>query len=245
MCNFLLSYVFFGIILCSPLELIKKIDQLDSNSKYDQELIELDKAINSYPNNIDLLWRLSRVHFEIADQSDKEEVHRKHFYPGLDYAKQALKINQNSAKANHWYAVLIGKIGLLEGTEQKIKNSYEVKKYALKAINLDPNYDGTYHVMGRWHYEIASLSWFERKIAALVYAIPPDGSYEEAVYFFKKAIESKDNEIRHYYWLSKTFIKIDKLAEAKKYLKKILLLQSFDNSDRSMQLESKKLLNDL
>ena len=83
----------------------------------------MTNAIAMYPDNIDILWRLARAHFEIPDQTENKDIHKKHFYPGLDAVKQAFKLNPNSAKVNHWYAVLLGQIGLLEGTEQKIKNS--------------------------------------------------------------------------------------------------------------------------
>ena len=105
--------------------------------------------------------------------------------------KKALEIAPSLAKANHWYAVIIGKKGVLEGTKQKIINSYEVEKYCLRAIELDPYYDGSHHVMGRWHYNVADLSWIERNIASLVYATPPEGTFGEAAEYFKSAISAK------------------------------------------------------
>ena len=232
-------------ILSNPIDFIDNSDVLDIKGEYQQELLELNKAIKQYPDHLDILWRLARVHFEIADQTENKEIQKKHFYPGLESAKKALKLNPNSAKANHWYAVLIGQIGLLEGTEQKIKNSYEVEKYALRAIELDSDYDGTYHVMGRWHYELANLSWIERKIAEWVYSTPPEGGYEQAADFFKKAINVKEDEIRHYFWLAKTYLELDDYQDAKKTFEKILTLMPFDESDANMQFKSKEYLEDL
>tara|TARA_S200000501_G_C20613342_1_gene651301 strand:- start:17 stop:754 length:738 start_codon:yes stop_codon:yes gene_type:complete len=243
--NKILYIIFISFIFTANTDIIKLVDQLNYVGQYDKELYELEKAIQVYPDNIELLWRLSRAHFEIADQSKSKEIHRKHFYPALNYATAALDINSNSAIANHWYSVLIGKIGLLEGTEQKIKNSYEVQKHALKAIELDPTNDGTYHVMGRWYFEVASLSWIERKMAEIIYTKPPVGSYEEAIFYFKKAIEIKNDEIRHYFWISKTYIEMNQLDQAKKYLNDITNLEPLDDSDQIMKLESLELLKDI
>ena len=240
----ILYIIFLGFIFSNKTDIINSIDKLNSSAQYDKELYELEKAIQIYPSNIEYLWRLSRAHFEIADQSKSKKIHKKHFYPALNYAKAALDINNNSALANHWYAVLIGKIGLLEGTDQKIKNSYEVQKHALKAIELDPTNDGTYHVMGRWYYEVASLSWIERKMAEIIYTKPPVGTYDEAIFYFEKAIEIKNDEIRHYFWLAKTYIEMNQFDQAKKYLKQIKSLKAFDNSDHLMKLESIELLKD-
>tara|TARA_B100000212_G_scaffold172661_1_gene129809 strand:+ start:3995 stop:4732 length:738 start_codon:yes stop_codon:yes gene_type:complete len=239
-------YIFvISFIFSSNTDIIKIVDQLNYFGQYDEELYELEKAIQIYPDNIELLWRLSRAHFEIADQSNSKEIHRKHFYPALNYARSALDLNSNSAIANHWYSVLIGKIGLLEGTEQKIKNSYDVKKHALKAIDLDPTNDGTYHVLGRWYFEVASLSWIERKMAEIIYTKPPVGTYDEAIFYFKKAIEIKNDEIRHYYWIAKTYIAMNKFDQAKKYLNEIINLEPLDDSDKKMKLESLELLKDV
>ena len=155
--QYILYILFINFLLSNPQDYAKKSDNLNLNGKYNEELVELNSAILLHPNNVDILWRIARAHFEIADQTINIKIHKKHFYPGFKAVESAVRINPNSSKANHWYAVLVGKIGMLEGTEQKIKNSYEVEKYALKAIELDPSYDGTYHVMGRWHYELAYL----------------------------------------------------------------------------------------
>jgi len=198
-----------------------------------------------YSNDAELLWRKASAHFEIADQTSDVSIHKTQFYPGFESAKKAVELKPNSARAHHWYAVLIGKIGMIEGTEQKIINSYEVEKYALKAIELDPNYDGTYHVIGRWHYEISNLSWIERKIASLVYESPPKGSFEKAVEFFDKAISVAPNDIRHHVWLGKTYIELDQEENAIYEFKISILLDPEDDGDVLLIKEAKDLLNSL
>lgn len=237
--------IFISLIFCAPTSVLEEADQLNTDGKYEMELAHLSSGLESYSDAVEILWRVARAHFDIADQTKDEEVHKIHFYPGFDAANKALELNPNSARANHWYAVLIGKIGLLEGTEQKIINSYEVEKYGLRSIELDPDYDGTYHVMGRWHYELASLSWIERTIAEWVYETPPEGGFEHAADFYRKAIRTKPDEIRHHFWLGKTLIEMDEEVEAEKVFNHILILKPMDDSDRNMQKEAKELLEDL
>ena len=240
-CSLLLN-ITLSILFSAPKAILDSIDKLDSNKMYDLELKKISENIIIYSDDVDMYWRLARVHFELADQSQEKKMHKKHFYPGLEAAKKALILNSFSYEANHWYAVLIGKIGLLEGTEKKIKNSYEVKKYALKAIELNPDNDGTYHVMGRWHYELANLSWIEKKIASWVYETPPKGGFEDAIIFFNKAIENNPEDIRNHLWLGKTYLKKDNIDKAKNSFKLLLNLKPSDNSDRNMQNEAEKIL---
>ena len=244
--TFLLMLILgFTFIFADTAAAITETDELYHAGKYNEALSKLDKLLVSNPDDVEVLWRVGRAHFDIADQTDDEEIHKKHFYPGFEAAKKALELNPDSAPANHWYAVLIGKIGMLEGTKQKIINSYDVQKYALRAIELDPTYDGTYHVMGRWHYELANLSWVERKVAGLVYSTPPEGTFEEAAEYFNKAIQAKPDEVRHYLWLAKAQIEMDKTSDARKTLNEAIKLKPFDDGDRNMQKEARELLGDL
>jgi len=232
-------------LMAVPLTELEKTDALHDASEYDTELVQLETLSAEYPEDVEILWRLAQVHFDIADQTEDIEVHKTHFYPGFEAAKMAVTIDPNSARANHWYATLIGKIGMLEGTKQKIINSYEVEEYGLKAIELDPTYDGSLHLLGRWHYELADLSWVERTVAKIVYETPPKASFEESVKFYKKAIEAKDDEVRHYLWIGKAFIKLKDNEEAKKYLTIATEITPLDDSDKLMQKEAAELLEKL
>ena len=99
--------------------------------------------------------------------------------------------------------------------------------------------------MGRWHYELANLSWIEKKIASWVYETPPDGGFQDAIYFFNKAIENNPNEIRHYLWIGKTYLENKNIDKAKNSFKFLLNLKPSDNSDRNMQKEAEELLREL
>ena len=215
------------------------------NGNYQQELSELKRLNTQNESNVEISWRIAQSHFDIADQSTDKKIHKAHFYPGLEAAKKALVLDANSSKANHWYATLIGKIGIMEGTKQKILNSYEVREFGLKAISIDPNYDGTLHLMGRWHYELASLSWAERKIAGLIYSAPPKASFIEATDYFIKASEAKSDEIRHQLWLGKTYIKMKETSKAENAFGTVAGMNALDKSDAKMKIEAAKLLKKL
>ena len=233
------------ILLAVPQTELVRIDALHDANEYEAELTQLEELSAEFPEDVEILWRLAQVHFDIADQTEDEEVHKAHFYPGFEAAKEAVQIDPNSARANHWYAVLIGKIGMMEGTKQKIINSYEVEEFGLKAIELDPSYDGSLHLLGRWHYELADLSWIERTVAKIVYETPPKASFEESIKFYKMAIEAKSDEIRHYLWLGKSLIKLKNKEEAIKYLQAATEMTPIDDADRLMQKEAAELLKKL
>ena len=226
-------------------DLLTQSDVLDEEDKYSETLAVLKQAEELDAENFELVWRLARVHFNLSDSSEDEAVISKNIYAGFKYADQALTMNPDRAESHKWYGILIGRVGELEGTKQKIKNSYKVAEHTMAAIELDPEDDGNYHVMGRWHYTLADLSWFERTIAKVVYATPPKASFKEARQYFEKAIEIAPNEIRHYVWLGQTFKKLkDKEAAASAYQTAVGLPANSD-SDRIQQKEAQELLSDL
>lgn len=225
--------------------LLGQADNLHEDKDYDAVYEVLKKAEVVTPDDFEVIWRLSRAHFDFYDNSDDEAYSNEQIYKAFDYAKEALDMNPNRAESHKWYAICIGQVGIIEGTKQKILNSYHVRDHTLKAIELDPEDDGNYHVMGRWHYTLADLSWFERQIASLIYAKPPKASFEEARDFFKQAIELDPDDIRNYVWLGKTFEELDDEDSAKKAYEKALALTPESESDRILQDEARELMDNL
>lgn len=224
------------------------IDQADA--KYDDDDFSatyelLQQAEQLEPDNFEVIWSLARVHWALSDNSEDEEVISENIYAGFEYAKRALEMDENRAESHKWYGILIGRVGELEGTKQKILNSYEVKDHTLKAVELDPEDDGNFHVMGRWHYTLADLSWFERKIAGIIYATPPEASFEEAAEYFQLAIDLAQDEIRHHVWLGRTFEALDNVEAAKNAYNAALAITAENDSDRILQKDATELLSDL
>ena len=226
-------------------DLISNSDVKHEADDYSATFELLKQAEELETNNFEVLWRLARVHFDFSDNSEDETVISDNFYLGLDYAKKALELDDSRAEGHKWYGILIGKVGELEGTKQKILNSYEVKDHTLKAIELDPEDDGNFHVMGRWHYTLADLSWVERKIAGLIYAKPPQASFEEAAEYFQKAITLEPTDIRNHLWLGNTYVALDNDAAAKDEYNTAIAITAENDSDRKLQKEAQELLSDL
>ena len=57
------------------------------------------------------------------------------------------------------------------------------------AISINPDSADLYHLRGRWCYEVAGLSWLEKKAAGALYATPPEATYDEALGDFMKVEE--------------------------------------------------------
>ena len=225
--------------------LIVQADAQHEMDAYDAVFKLLKEAEAIDAENYDVVWRLARAHFDFSDNTADEAEIEKNLYAGFKYAEKALKLGDDRAESHKWYGILIGRVGEIEGTEQKIKNSYPMAEHTQKAIELDPEDAGNYHVMGRWHFALADLSWIERKIASWVYATPPEASFEEARNYFKQAISKDPEDIRNYVWLGKSLEELDDEAGAENAYKAALAIEPGSDSDKMLQTEAKELLEDL
>jgi len=242
--NIVLVIIFLSFSF-SDYGIYKEIDDLHDKSKFQEALAMCKNYYNNNTNDVEILWRLARSYFDIADQTSDVKLQKENIDKALPYAKKALELDPLSAKSNHWYAVIIGKKGVLEGTKQKIINSREVEKHAKIAIKLDPSYDGTHHLMGRWHYNIANLAWYEKTIANTIYATVPEGSFSEAIDYFIDAMNANPEDIRHYLWLAKSYYAKSNYEDARHILEKAKKLQIKNDSDRLLMEQVEDLYDKL
>ena len=238
----LFTYIFsINHFLCSTVEnKLYLIDSLYNDKVYEQAFLEARKLYNENSQNVDVICRIAGTSFIKAHNEKDSKKQIKYFYHGFEYAKEGLKLDSLHGYANFWYAAYIGRIGEIEGIKQGILNSYEVQKYGERALKFNPNYEHSHHLMARWNYELADLSQFERMIASIVYAKPPYGSYKDAAQLFQNAININPDEIRHHFWLAKTYYAMKDYSLSKKEFQITISLTPKDEEDRQMQSKSKK-----
>lgn len=245
-----LKYTLVGMLLLAVVfgqtekaDLIAKVDDLNEAKEFNSALKLLQANESNYSEDADFLWRIARAYFAIADQNKgNKQIEKDNFYPGFERVKKCVEINPNLAEGHQYYAILVGKIGELEGTKQKITNSYQVKEHAMKAIELDPENDKNYHIMGRWNYALSELSWVEKKVAELIYSKLPDASFDEAVKFFKKAHQISPKNLRHILWLGKSLEELGKKDDARNIWKEALAITPKSEADKNIKNEIKKAL---
>ena len=100
---------------------------------------------------------------------------------------QALQRDESNWAVHKWYAITVSLTSAFDGTKAAIKQSFVVKEHFLRAAELNPHDATTRHALGCWYWEVASLSWAMRKVAAAVFASPPTGTFDEALAHFSLA----------------------------------------------------------
>ncbi len=141
------------------------------------------------PNDPAVLQKIARQYSDLTfDLADPAEQKRSCF-EALAYARRAHALAPKDPVNVLSLAICHAKIGLYSDTRTKIENSRLVRDYTEQALALDPAYSYAHHVLGQWHYEVASIGAAARLFVRLVYGGLPAASTAEAVKHLRRAVE--------------------------------------------------------
>jgi tetratricopeptide (TPR) repeat protein len=223
---------------------LDRIDRLRAQGAFDEAQAALDRLAGRSALNDSVraavYWRRART---FVDQGERAEgdARQRLFERALADAETAVKADTTSAQAHLALAIAEGRVALDAGTRERIKRSRAVRRHADRALALDSTLSAAYHVRGRWHYEVASLGFFERAIVNTVYGGLPDASYESAVDDFERAIRYEDAVV-HHLELGRTYLKLDQREKARAELQAALALPNDNPDDPGYKDQARKLL---
>jgi tetratricopeptide (TPR) repeat protein len=180
-------------------------------------------------SNYEASWKLARAYVDVGETlSDKEE--RKAYYKMAEsLANHAVEINPEGSKAHLYLSIAIGRVALDAGKKEQVRLSKEVKASVDRALELDPNDDIAWHVLGRWHRKMATLGWVQKKFANIFLGgIPKEASVDSSARCFEKAVAINPDHINHHLELGLTY---EELKEKEKAIKQYELVLNLPKND--------------
>ena len=214
----------------------------DSALAYYLEVLETE------PDNAEALWKAARGYADVGAgfQESDEERAQELYAEGVAAARRAVALDPESADAHFALAVVIGRAALFEGGRTKIRLSVEIKDEAERVLELDPRHDGAYHVLGRWHYEVGTLSWMLRTFAKAIYGgVPSGASVETGAQMFERAIELNPTMPVHHLEYARSLVELERYSEARQHLQTSIELPQVHWEDPFHKAEAAKMLDDI
>ncbi|HTO04694.1 MAG TPA: hypothetical protein VL069_13375 [Opitutus sp.] len=147
------------------------------------------RADTAQPNDPFILQKISRQYSDLADNAPATSQKKRLCTEALAYAQRATDLQPDNAVNVLSLAICHGKLGLYSGVRSRIEHSRRVRDYAERALQLNPDYDYAHHVLGRWHYEVASLGAGTRFLVKLIYGGLPPATTADAVRHLRRAVE--------------------------------------------------------
>ncbi|SHK18657.1 tetratricopeptide repeat protein [Rhodothermus profundi] len=217
------------------------VDSLWQQGAFAEALALLNDSLQRTPNAAELLWRRSRVRVELGMRASEKQQQRALYWQALEDAQAAIAADSLNSQAYVAAAIAAGRLALVSGARAKVEHARQIRAYIDRALALDPNDDVAYHLRGRWHYEVATLSGFERTLVRLLYGGLPDASLEEAASDFRRALAIRERVV-HHLELGRTLLRLGDRAGAIRELKRALALPPTEPSDTTYQEDARRLL---
>ena len=215
----------------APAELVQQGDHHDVRFQPKQALECYLAAEKNLPADAALKIKIARQYIycmkDLRGDDDKIASAR----AGLSYAEEAVKLAPASADAHLAVAICLGKLTPLLGNKEMIEASRRIRDAAERAVKLNPKSDYAWHLLGRWHQGVAGIGGVTRALAKVIYGGIPQGSHDEAVRCFKKALEINPNRLIHHIELGRTYAAMGDATQARKFIERGLAMPNIEFDD--------------
>ena len=155
-------------------------------------------ADKAKPDDARILQKIARQYSDLVTELPTDEERRRYAQTALDYSLRAAALEPKNPENILSLAICHGKLAVYSDTKTKIKYSRLVKEEAERALALDPDYAWAHHVVGRWHYEVATLGAATRFFVRLIYGGLPAATTAEAVHHLRRAVALEPGELAHH-----------------------------------------------
>ncbi len=217
-------------------DLLNQAEDLYDNNDFEGSIEIYKQILETESNNSEVLWKLGRSYVDVGedmqdaipkDASKKEKKAPLQYYEtAKGYLEQSISIKEDEADAHFELARASGRIALFKGIWSVSGLVKAAKREIERTLELDPEYDGAWHFLGRWHRNVAQKSILIRKPLGLGSA-----NKDEGIECFKKAIELAPDILNHHFELGKSYIDKKKWDEAKSELEIALTCEDDDRKN--------------
>jgi tetratricopeptide (TPR) repeat protein len=238
----------FGFLFSLPARaesyerLMARAIQLDEQNRNAEALALLRQAENlREPDSEHLRLIAKQLSQMMSDTNDRAE-RRRLGRESVEYATRAVEADPNNALARLALSICLGRVALYEPPRTRMEYSRQLRREAELAARLDPRLDYAWHVLGRWHYELATLNPAIRAIAQAVYGRLPDASLEQAEEYLQRAIRTGPPRVVHHIELGRTLIALGRTEEGRQQIERGLALPSREKDDEETKARGRAAL---
>jgi hypothetical protein len=150
--------------------------------------------------------------------------------------------NSTSADAHKWAAILLSEVGELSSTQVRIENAHKFRAHTQRALTLAPHDASLHHMMGRFCFELANISWVVRRLAAATVGSLPDTSFEEAHSHFVASQRLLPDWHLNQRWLGRVLVALGRRADAERAWRHGVEVAAVTREDEVAQAECRAAL---
>ncbi|MGH7703538.1 MAG: tetratricopeptide repeat protein [Gemmatimonadales bacterium] len=250
----IVAFLFLGLALPAAAQTAGDHLAMGRTAEQDRDpqtaLAHFEEALAFDPGSYEASWRAAQALVDIGKQTPDsvKSPSRDSLYARAEsLARVAVAADSSGADGHYILAAAIGRASLTKSKKERVRRAAEIRSEALRAIELQPDHDRAYHVMGRWNAEIMRLSGLTRFFAKsfLGGKIFKEASWQGAIDNMSKAVELAPESIYHRLDLAEIFIDQHRYTEARPELERVEALPLHDVMDPSYKEDAARLLKEI
>jgi tetratricopeptide (TPR) repeat protein len=226
--------------------LFKQADNFEKQQKEAEALETYKQILLQDPVNIQALVKAAELNTSISNRQEDKNNRKMYVETGYSFAKRAWNSDSSNADAAYAMALVSGKMTDVE-TDNKKRMGYarDIKLYTDKALAANPDHAKANFLLGRWHYEMSSLSGLKKAAVKVLYGGIPETSFEEAIKYLGKCKKLEPYFANNYLYLAKSYKDNHQPAQAIEVLNKLVKLPTRTSDDVAIKAEGAKLLAEM
>ena len=230
-------------------EFIAEGDKYYKEFNNEKALEVFQKADVEYPDNWEIMWRISRCYVDIGEHmpagtSEEEEAQLSKYQLALEYADKAVSLAPDQSVTYLRRAIANGRIALFKGVFSVADVVDQVRDDCEEAIRLNNGGNDiqgiAHYVLARTHDKISDKWAPARGVLGLGWA-----DIDSAMVHYQKAMELKPGFVMIYLDYAKANIEEDNYAKARELLKKAIAAPIEDEDDEAKKAEAAELLDEI
>ena len=226
--------------------LIEKGDAFDRQFQSAKALEAYQQALAARPDSAELQRKIAKQYVEMVLDERSHSGQVRLAEAGYASALKARELAPDDPEVRLTVGVAAARLAFhTYNPRKKLELSRVARDEAAAAIKLDPRYALAWHMMGRWHYEMAALNPLLHMLAETIYGKLPDADYGEAVDCLRKAVELEPGRALFHAELGRAYLAGGRKAEARRELEKSLSLPRLTRDDAAAQQRAKDALQSL
>lgn len=226
--------------------LLKEADNLEKQQKEPEALEKYKQIILLEPTHVKALVKATEMNVSLGNRQSDKNARKLYYETAYSFANRSFMADSNQADPNYARAVAAGKMTDIESENKKIVAYVkDVKNYADRALKINPNHAKANYVLGKWHYEMTTLSGIKKIAVKLFYGGLPDGDLDKAIEYMEKCKSLEPYFVTNYLDLAKAYKENHRPAQAIEVLNKLVKLPTRATDDIAIKAEGQKLLDSL
>ena len=166
---------------------MQEATNLERAVKEEAALDKYKKVLAVDSNNVRALIRSSELCSGIGGRQADKNAKVSYYNQAKSYADKAISKTSNNADAYYVRAVVAGKLTEVETDSKKVvEDVRDIKTYADRALSINPEHGKANYVLGKWNFEVLTLSWAKKAAVKVLYGGMSKASIENVYTYMEK-----------------------------------------------------------